>query len=54
MRAISFRFLIALLEVVKRLWFTRGEQLRCLREGQSVPPQGGKPYHRHSAFLEFP
>jgi hypothetical protein len=54
MSAISFRSLVALLEVVKGLWFKRGRQFPGPGKGQPTPHQGGKSCHRHSAFFELP
>lgn len=54
MISISFRSLVALLEVVKDLCFKRGKQFAGPGKGQSTPRQGGKPCHRHIAFFELP
>lgn len=54
MSAISFRSLVTLLGVVKGLWSRRGKRFAGPGKGQSIPRQGGKPSHRHSAFFELP
>ena len=54
MSAISFHFVIALLEVAKRLWFTRGKQFSGPHKVLSVPPQVGTPRHGLSALFELP
>ena len=47
MSAFPFQRLLALFEVVKRLWFQAGKQSRRIGKGQSKP-------RRHSAFFELP
>ena len=54
MRAILLPQIIALLNVVKRLWFARKKQIRHPRKNQSTPPHVGKSCPRHSAFFKLP